>query len=260
MDDYNAILLEALADRLAEAFAERMHERVRHDFWGYAPDEHLKNPDLIAEKYVGIRPAPGYPACPDHTEKALLWDLLQVEENTGMELTESMAMWPGASVSGWYFSHPQSQYFVVGRLGRDQVEDYAERKGWTLAEAERWLVPEPRLPARGLSGQPVCRGAPPVRLGTGCQRRGIPCGPWFPPSHRAAHRTSSSVRCSTGSARSTSCPPPPSPAAARGTLVHAVLERLFDLPGRPSARRRPPQALLARSGRPSSSRSPSSPR
>jgi 5-methyltetrahydrofolate--homocysteine methyltransferase len=141
MDDYSAILLEALADRLAEAFAERMHERVRHDFWGYAPDEHLKNPDLIAEKYVGIRPAPGYPACPDHTEKALLWDLLQVEENTGMELTESMAMWPGASVSGWYFSHPQSQYFVVGRLGRDQVEDYAERKGWTLAEAERWLSP-----------------------------------------------------------------------------------------------------------------------
>src|SRR6476620_5572876 len=141
MDDYNAILLEALADRLAEAFAERMHERVRHDFWGYAPDEHLKNPDLIAEKYVGIRPAPGYPACPDHTEKALLWDLLQVEENTGMEPTESMAMWPGASVSGWYFSHPQSQYFVVGRLGRDQVEDYAKRKGWTLAEAERWLAP-----------------------------------------------------------------------------------------------------------------------
>ncbi|WP_457255600.1 methionine synthase [Pedococcus sp. P5_B7] len=141
MDDYNAILLEALADRLAEAFAERMHERVRHDFWGYAPDEHLKNPDLIAEKYVGIRPAPGYPACPDHTEKALLWDLLQVEQNTGMELTESMAMWPGASVSGWYFSHPQSQYFVVGRLGRDQIEDYAERKGWTLSEAERWLAP-----------------------------------------------------------------------------------------------------------------------
>ncbi len=141
MDDYNAILLEALADRLAEAFAERMHERVRHDFWGYAPDEHLKNPDLIAEKYVGIRPAPGYPACPDHTEKALLWDLLQVEENTGMELTESMAMWPGASVSGWYFSHPQSQYFVVGRLGRDQIEDYAKRKGWTVAEAERWLSP-----------------------------------------------------------------------------------------------------------------------
>jgi 5-methyltetrahydrofolate--homocysteine methyltransferase len=141
MDDYSAILLEALADRLAEAFAERMHERVRHDFWGYAPDEHLRNDDLIGEKYVGIRPAPGYPACPDHTEKQLLWDLLQVERNASMELTESMAMWPGAAVSGWYFSHPQSQYFVVGRLGRDQVEDYAARKGWTLADAERWLSP-----------------------------------------------------------------------------------------------------------------------
>jgi 5-methyltetrahydrofolate--homocysteine methyltransferase len=140
-DDYSAILLEALADRLAEAFAERLHERVRHDLWGYAPDEHLRNDDLIAERYQGIRPAPGYPACPDHTEKLLLWDLLQVQENTGIELTESMAMWPGAAVSGWYFSHPQSQYFVVGRLGRDQVEEYAERKGWTLAEAERWLSP-----------------------------------------------------------------------------------------------------------------------
>jgi 5-methyltetrahydrofolate--homocysteine methyltransferase len=141
MDDYSAILLEALADRLAEAFAERMHERVRHEFWGYAPDEHLRNDDLIAERYVGIRPAPGYPACPDHTEKELLWDLLKVREKAGIELTESMAMWPGAAVSGWYFSHPQSQYFVVGRIGRDQVEEYAQRKGWTLAEAERWLAP-----------------------------------------------------------------------------------------------------------------------
>jgi 5-methyltetrahydrofolate--homocysteine methyltransferase len=141
MDDYSAILLEALADRLAEAFAERLHERVRQDLWGYAPDEHLPNDDLVAERYTGIRPAPGYPACPDHTEKALLWELLSVEERTGITLTESMAMWPGAAVSGWYFSHPQSQYFVVGRLGRDQVEDYASRKGWTLAEAERWLSP-----------------------------------------------------------------------------------------------------------------------
>jgi 5-methyltetrahydrofolate--homocysteine methyltransferase len=140
-DDYSAILLESLADRLAEAFAERLHERVRHDFWGYAPDEHLRNDDLIAERYTGIRPAPGYPMCPDHTEKQLLWDLLDVQQRTGIELTESMAMWPGAAVSGWYFSHPQSQYFVVGRLGRDQVEDYAERKGWTLREAERWLSP-----------------------------------------------------------------------------------------------------------------------
>jgi 5-methyltetrahydrofolate--homocysteine methyltransferase len=140
-DDYNAILLESLADRLAEAFAERMHQRVRKEFWGFQPDEQLDNEELIAEKYVGIRPAPGYPACPEHTEKATLFDLLDVTERTGIELTESMAMWPGAAVSGWYFSHPQSQYFVVGRLAQDQVADYAKRKGWTLQEAERWLGP-----------------------------------------------------------------------------------------------------------------------
>ena len=141
LDDYSAILLESLADRLAEAFAERMHERVRKEFWGYADDEHLANEDLIREAYRGIRPAPGYPACPDHTEKLKLWQLLDVEAATGIELTESMAMWPGASVSGWYFSHPQSQYFVVGRVGKDQVEEYAVRKGQTLAETERWLSP-----------------------------------------------------------------------------------------------------------------------
>ncbi|MBJ7341319.1 vitamin B12 dependent-methionine synthase activation domain-containing protein, partial [Mycolicibacterium sp.] len=140
-DDYNAILLESLADRLAEAFAERMHQRVRKEFWGFQPDEHLDNEDLIGEKYVGIRPAPGYPACPEHTEKATLWELMDVKERTGIELTESMAMWPGAAVSGWYFSHPQSQYFVVGRISQDQVADYAKRKGWTLKEAERWLAP-----------------------------------------------------------------------------------------------------------------------
>ncbi|WP_459975647.1 methionine synthase [Nocardioides pyridinolyticus] len=140
-DDYSAIMLEALADRLAEAFAERLHQRVRTEFWGHVPDEQLDNEALIAEKYVGIRPAPGYPACPEHTEKRTLWELLDVQGSTGIELTESMAMWPGAAVSGWYFSHPASQYFVVGRLGRDQVADYAERKGWTLAEAERWLSP-----------------------------------------------------------------------------------------------------------------------
>jgi 5-methyltetrahydrofolate--homocysteine methyltransferase len=140
-DDYNAILLESLADRLAEAFAERMHQRVRKEFWGFQPDEQLDNEDLIGEKYVGIRPAPGYPACPEHTEKATLWDLMDVKERTGIELTESMAMWPGAAVSGWYFSHPQSQYFVVGRMAQDQVADYAKRKGWTLQEAERWLGP-----------------------------------------------------------------------------------------------------------------------
>lgn len=139
LDDYSAILLESLADRLAEAFAERMHQRVREEFWGYQPDEQLDNEALIAEKYVGIRPAPGYPACPEHTEKTTLFSLLDVTKRTGIELTESMAMWPGAAVSGWYFSHPQSQYFVVGRLAQDQVADYAKRKGWTLAEAERWL-------------------------------------------------------------------------------------------------------------------------
>ncbi|MDX1872816.1 methionine synthase [Mycolicibacterium sp. 120266] len=140
-DDYSAILLESLADRLAEAFAERMHERVRKEFWGYQPDEQLDNEALIAEKYTGIRPAPGYPACPEHTEKVTLFSLLDATERTGIELTESMAMWPGAAVSGWYFSHPQSQYFVVGRLAQDQVADYAKRKGWTLKEAERWLAP-----------------------------------------------------------------------------------------------------------------------
>lgn len=141
LDDYNAILLESLADRLAEAFAEHLHELVRKELWGYAPDEDLDNVGLIKEQYDGIRPAPGYPACPEHTEKQTLWELLDVEEHTGIKLTESMAMWPGASVSGFYYSHPQSQYFVVGRLARDQVADYAERKGWTLAEAERWLSP-----------------------------------------------------------------------------------------------------------------------
>jgi len=140
-DDYSAILLESLADRLAEAFAERMHQRVRTEFWGYQPDEHLDNQELIGERYQGIRPAPGYPACPEHTEKTTLFELLDVTERAGIELTESMAMWPGAAVSGWYFSHPQSQYFVVGRLAQDQVADYAKRKGWTLAEAERWLAP-----------------------------------------------------------------------------------------------------------------------
>ena len=140
-DDYSAILLESLADRLAEAFAERMHQRVRKEFWGYQPDEQLDNEALIGERYRGIRPAPGYPACPEHTEKVTLFELMDVTSRTGIELTESMAMWPGAAVSGWYFSHPQSQYFVVGRLAQDQVADYARRKGWTLPEAERWLGP-----------------------------------------------------------------------------------------------------------------------
>jgi 5-methyltetrahydrofolate--homocysteine methyltransferase len=139
-DDYNAILLEALADRLAEAFAERLHQRVRKEFWGHDADEHLNNEDLIAEKYRGIRPAPGYAACPEHTEKATLFKLLDAETNTGMCLTESMAMWPGASVSGWYYAHPQSQYFVLGRIGKDQMSSYAERKHWPLKDAEKWLA------------------------------------------------------------------------------------------------------------------------
>ncbi|MEI2775701.1 MAG: methionine synthase [Tetrasphaera sp.] len=140
-DDYSAILLESLADRLAEAFAERLHQRMRTEFWGYAPEEDLDNEALIAEAYRGVRPAPGYPACPDHTEKQAIWELLDAHAVAGIELTESMAMWPGAAVSGLYFAHPQAQYFVVGRLGRDQVELYAARKGWALAEAERWLGP-----------------------------------------------------------------------------------------------------------------------
>ena len=140
-DDYGAIMVKALADRLAEAFAERMHERVRREFWGYAPDEDLGNDEFIKEQYPGIRPAPGYPACPDHTEKATLWRLLDAEQNTGVRLTENFAMWPTASVSGLYFSHPASHYFGVGRIGRDQVEDYARRKRITIDEAERWLRP-----------------------------------------------------------------------------------------------------------------------
>ncbi|QQS55134.1 MAG: methionine synthase [Candidatus Competibacteraceae bacterium] len=140
-DDYSAILLKALADRLAEALAERLHERVRREFWGYAAAETLSNEDLIAERYQGIRPAPGYPACPDHTEKGLLWQLLDVAHNADIHITEHFAMTPTAAVSGWYFSHPEARYFGVGRLDRDQVADYAQRKGWTVAEAERWLAP-----------------------------------------------------------------------------------------------------------------------
>ena len=140
-DDYNAILLKALADRLAEAFAEYLHRRVRRELWGYAADETLDNDALIAEKYQGIRPAPGYPACPDHTEKRTVFDLLSAPEHAGIELTENFAMYPAAAVSGYYFSHPDSRYFVVGKLGRDQVQAYADRKGLPLAEVERWLAP-----------------------------------------------------------------------------------------------------------------------
>ena len=140
-DDYNAILVKALADRLAEAFAERMHERVRKEFWAYACDEKLTNEELVAESYRGIRPAPGYPACPDHTEKAALFRLLDAEAKAGIVLTESFAMLPGAAVSGWYFAHPDARYFGVGKIEADQVADYAKRKGMTLADMERWLAP-----------------------------------------------------------------------------------------------------------------------
>jgi 5-methyltetrahydrofolate--homocysteine methyltransferase len=140
-DDYSSIMLKALADRLAEAFAERMHERVRREFWGYAADEALDEQGLIREEYRGIRPAPGYPACPDHTEKTALWSLLDAERAAGIRLTESFAMWPTAAVSGWYFSHPGAHYFGVGKIDRDQVGSYAKRKGMTLDDAERWLAP-----------------------------------------------------------------------------------------------------------------------
>ncbi|MDX8386449.1 MAG: methionine synthase [Gallionella sp.] len=140
-DDYNAILLKALADRLAEAFAEHLHQRVRKEFWGYATDEGLDNNALIAEKYCGIRPAPGYPACPEHSEKGPLFELLQAPEKAGITITESFAMLPTAAVSGFYFSHPEAKYFATGKISKEQVEDYAKRKGWTMEEAERWLAP-----------------------------------------------------------------------------------------------------------------------
>jgi 5-methyltetrahydrofolate--homocysteine methyltransferase len=140
-DDYSAILTKALADRLAEAFAELLHLRVRREFWGYARDESLDNEGLIKERYQGIRPAPGYPACPDHTEKRTLFDLLDAEAQAGMTLTESFAMLPAASVSGFYFWHPEAKYFGVGKIERDQVEDYARRKGMEIATVERWLAP-----------------------------------------------------------------------------------------------------------------------
>jgi 5-methyltetrahydrofolate--homocysteine methyltransferase len=139
-DDYNAIMAEAIADRLAEAFAECLHKRVR-DEWGYGLEEHFTSAELIQENYRGIRPAPGYPACPDHTEKGTIWKLLDVEQNTGILLTESFAMWPGSSVSGLYFAHPESRYFSLGKIDRDQVSDYHERKGMSMAEVERWLGP-----------------------------------------------------------------------------------------------------------------------
>ena len=140
-DDYNSIMIKALADRLAEAFAECLHAKTRRELWGYAAAETISNEEMIAEKYQGIRPAPGYPACPEHSEKAPLFELLDATKETGLVLTDSFAMWPTAAVSGFYFSHPQSQYFAVGKIDHDQVADYAKRKDWDLAKAERWLAP-----------------------------------------------------------------------------------------------------------------------
>jgi 5-methyltetrahydrofolate--homocysteine methyltransferase len=140
-DDYSAIMLKALADRFAEAAAEHFHERVRRELWGYAPSETLTNEQLVREEYPGIRPAPGYPACPDHTEKGKLWELLDVERNAGIRLTDSYAMYPTAAVSGWYLAHPQARYFAVGKIDREQVADYARRKGMSVEEAQRWLAP-----------------------------------------------------------------------------------------------------------------------
>ena len=147
-DDYNSIMAKALADRLAEAFAEYLHKMVR-DAWGYGKNEALTSDDLIREKYRGIRPAPGYPACPDHTEKRLLFDLLSAEQHTGITLTESFAMWPAASVSGLYFAHPEAKYFAVGKIGRDQVLDYQVRKGMPLSVLERWLGPNLNYESNG---------------------------------------------------------------------------------------------------------------
>lgn len=139
-DDYSDIMAKAIADRLAEAFAELLHAKVRREYWGYAKEEHLSNDELIDEQYAGIRPAPGYPACPDHTEKKLLFDLLDAGK-VGITLTESYAMYPAAAVSGFYFSHPSSKYFGLGKIEKDQVEDYAKRKGMSVEEIERWLAP-----------------------------------------------------------------------------------------------------------------------
>jgi 5-methyltetrahydrofolate--homocysteine methyltransferase len=140
-DDYNAILVQAVCDRLAEAFAEYLHQQTRKEYWGFAADEDLSNDDLIREKYQGIRPAPGYAACPEHTEKQVIWDLMDVEQQIGMQLTSSYGMFPGASVSGWIFSHPDSRYFAIAKIQQDQLQDYAQRKGWDLVTAEKWLAP-----------------------------------------------------------------------------------------------------------------------
>jgi 5-methyltetrahydrofolate--homocysteine methyltransferase len=140
-DDYNSIMIKAIADRLAEAFTEYLHKEVRTRYWGYVSKEDLSNDELIKEQYRGIRPAPGYPACPDHLEKNTIWEVLKVKENIGVELTESLAMWPAASVSGYYFAHPEAKYFGLGKINKDQLEDYSKRRNITMAEAKKWLNP-----------------------------------------------------------------------------------------------------------------------
>ena len=140
-DDYSAIMVKALADRFAEAYAEYLHKEIRANYWGYADSENLSNEDLIKESYKGIRPAPGYPSCPDHTEKLTIWEVLNVKENIGVELTESLAMWPAASVSGYYFGNKEAKYFGLGKITQDQVKDFASRKDMDLKEAMKWLNP-----------------------------------------------------------------------------------------------------------------------
>src|SRR5207244_10687758 len=172
--------VKALADRLAEAFAERLHQRARKEFWAYAADEGLGSGDLIAEKYRGIRPAPGYPAQPDHTEKGTLFKLLDEEGRIGLKLTESFAMWPGAAVCGLYFSHPESHYFGVGKIERDQVEDSAARRGWSVAEAEKWLAPalnyDPLIAARTAAEELAVAGRRVSRHTANERARGVkPC-------------------------------------------------------------------------------------
>jgi 5-methyltetrahydrofolate--homocysteine methyltransferase len=170
-DDYSSIMLKALADRLAEASAEHFHERMRREFWGYAGQEVLTNQQLIQEEYRGIRPAPGYPACPDHTEKGKLWKLLDVERNAGIKITESYAMYPTAAVSGWYIGHPDSRYFAIGKIDKDQVTDYAQRKGASVAEVEKWLSPN-----LGYDNEARGGGARRARVG---QARALPTCPPF---------------------------------------------------------------------------------
>src|SRR5690606_29364752 len=189
-DDYSAILVKALADRLAEACTEYLHECVRREHWGYAPDEKLTNAELIDERYRGIRPAPGYPACPDHTEKAKLWRLLDAETAIGLKLTESYAMVPTAAVSGFYFSHPEAKYFSVGQVGRDQVGSLAARRGVPVAEAERWL---PANPGHDPATAAPARHRPPDTLRRGTGGAGASTSTPMPPLRLARYMSSSAI-------------------------------------------------------------------